>query len=124
MTDKLWIIEPRDPFIARDGKPFGRGTNASTLPFPFPSTTTGGVRTRAGLAEGSFLDEMGQPNHNLIQKVKEIAAKGSLLVELDCQGEIEQWLADAPADALLCKIRLMGIRHKLKDSSRWMLPMV
>ena len=48
---KTWIIEPHDSFIARDGRPFGliAGVRAASLPFPFPSTTTGGVRTRAGL---------------------------------------------------------------------------
>ena len=44
-VSKVFIVEPRDPFIARDGKPFGVGVSAATLPFPFPSTTTGGVRT-------------------------------------------------------------------------------
>ena len=101
MKEKTLIIEPRDPFIARDGKPFGVGTSAATLPFPFPSTTTGGVRTRAGLAGGSFVDNTGQPNQSLITAVKEIATSGALLVELNEQGEIENWLMHAPSDALL-----------------------
>src|SRR5438105_12533871 len=87
-TSTIWIIEPRDPFIARDGKPFGVGVSAATLPFPFPSTTTGGVRTRAGLASGSFIDSNGRPNVKLITEVKEIATCGALLVELDEDGEI------------------------------------
>ena len=47
----IWIIEPHDPLIVRDGRPFGPnpGVQATSLTFPFPSTTTGGVRTRAGL---------------------------------------------------------------------------
>src|SRR5205085_3117404 len=100
-ASKVWIIEPRDPFIARDSKPFGVGTSAATLPFPFPSTTTGGVRTRAGLAGGSFIDNAGQPNQSLITAVKEIATSGALLVELNEQGEIESWFMHAPSDALL-----------------------
>lgn len=101
MANKVWIIEPRDPFIARDGKPFGVGVSAATLPFPFPSTTTGGVRTRAGLAGGNFVDSNGHPNKSLIASVKEIMASGALLVELNAQDEIEDWLMPAPADALL-----------------------
>ncbi|MFH0988533.1 MAG: type III-B CRISPR module-associated protein Cmr3 [bacterium] len=100
-TNKVWIIEPRDPLIARDGKPFGMGASATTLPFPFPSTTTGGVRTRAGLTNGSFIDSVGDPNEKLIQEVKKIAVRGALLVDLNKQGEIENWFMPAPSDALL-----------------------
>jgi len=91
-----WIIEPRDPLIVRDGRPFGPdpGARATSLPFPFPSTTTGGVRTRAGLKEGIF-------ETTLIDQVKEIAVRGPLLVELSDKGEIEHWFAPAPADALI-----------------------
>ncbi|HKZ78451.1 MAG TPA: type III-B CRISPR module-associated protein Cmr3 [Pyrinomonadaceae bacterium] len=98
---KVLIVEPRDPLIARDGKPFGVGVSASTLPFPFPSTITGGVRTRAGLAGGSFVDSAGVPNKVLIETVKQISTSGALLVELNDQGDIVDWLAPAPADALL-----------------------
>jgi CRISPR-associated protein Cmr3 len=101
MTRRVWIIEPRDPFIARDGKPFGVGMSATTLPFPFPSTTTGGLRTRAGLVSGSFVDADGAANKKLIKDVKQIATSGVLLVELNHEGEIEKWLMPAPADALL-----------------------
>lgn len=94
----VWLIEPRDPLIVRDGRPFGPvpGARAVSLPFPFPSTTTGGVRTRDGLdAEGRF-----QPSE--ISRVKQIAVRGPLLVELDANaGDITRWLAPAPADALL-----------------------
>lgn len=101
-TSKVWIIEPRDPFIARDGKPFSVGVSAATLPFPFPSTTTGGVRTRAGFtSKDSFVDNAGQPNQKLITEVKRIAASGALLVELNEQGEIANWFMPAPSDALL-----------------------
>lgn len=94
-----WIIEPRDPLIARDGRPFGPqpGARAATLRFPFPSTTTGGVRTRAGLNGNGVFDE--SPAN--IDKVKRIAVRGPLLVELDAEGAIARWLAAAPADALL-----------------------
>lgn len=97
---KVWIIEPRDPFIARDGKPFEAGMRAATLPFPFPSTTTGGVRTRAGLDNGIFNPSRQVNSVGLIDEVKKIKTRGPLLVELEGD-EIETWFMPAPADALL-----------------------
>lgn len=96
----IWIIEPRDPLIVRDGRPFGPnpGARAKSLLFPFPSTTTGGVRTRAGVENGMF-------DKNKIAEVKKIAVRGPLLVELDEAGQINNWLMPAPADALLFSVK-------------------
>ncbi len=50
-----WLIVPHDPLIFRDGKPFTAtpGARAASLPFPFPSTIAGAVRTLSGaLANG------------------------------------------------------------------------
>ncbi len=92
---KTWIIEPRDSLIVRDGRPFGLGgIRATSLDFPFPSTITGGVRTRAGLNNGMF-------DSSFVAAVKEIATAGPLLVELNASAEIDDWLMLAPADALL-----------------------
>jgi CRISPR-associated protein Cmr3 len=107
---KTWIIEPRDSLIVRDGRPFGLGAGmrATSLDFPFPSTTTGGVRTRAGLdAQGIF-------DTNLISAVKEINVKGPLLVELDNNGEICNWLMPAPSDALLMRVEGDDKKAKIK----------
>jgi CRISPR-associated protein Cmr3 len=96
---KTWIIEPRDPLIARDGRPFTAdpGARAKSLPFPFPSTTAGTVRTRYGYGKPDFtgFDE------KLIEEVKKIQSQGPLLVELDDAGEIQDWLLPAPSDAAL-----------------------
>lgn len=93
----IWIIEPRDPLIVRDGRPFGPnpGARAKSLAFPFPSTTTGAVRTSAGLNEqGHFTASP--------EEMRRLAVRGPLLVELnDQEGEIVHWLAPAPADVLL-----------------------
>jgi CRISPR-associated protein Cmr3 len=94
-----WIIEPRDPLIVRDGRPFGPtpGARARSLTFPCPSTTTGGVRTRAGLNANGAFEETRQ------QDVLKIEVRGPLLVELapDENALITNWLVPAPADALL-----------------------
>ena len=91
-----WIIEPRDPLIVRDGRPFGLipGARASTLAFPFPSTTTGALRTRAGQdSSGAFVADR-------IDSVQQIGVRGPLLVQLDPDGAVVDWFAPAPADAL------------------------
>jgi len=96
--EMTWIIEPHDPLIVRDGRPFGPDPSARaiSLSFPFPSTTTGGARSRAGLnSDGTFdLSQIG--------RVKQIKVRGPLLVQLSQSGEnIEEWMVPAPADALL-----------------------
>lgn len=97
MTLQSWIIEPRDSLIVRDGKPFGGNiSHATSLDFPFPSTTTGGVRTRAGL------DVNGEFDLSQISIVKDIEVKGSLLVEIHLNfNTITDFYLPSPADALL-----------------------
>lgn len=91
-----WIIEPQDPLIVRDGRPFRAtpGARARSLPFPFPSTTAGGVRTRAGK------DDNGRFDKNLVAAVQNIPHRGPFLVELDGD-DVDALLLPAPADALL-----------------------
>lgn len=94
----VWFIDPHDPLIVRDGRPFGPqpGAQATSLPFPFPSTTTGGVRTRAGLQNGTF--DKSKAN---IERVKKIKVRGPLLIQLHPDGNtVERLLVHAPADAL------------------------
>lgn len=94
---QTWLIEPRDPLIVRDGRPFSAdiaGARATSLDFPFPSTTTGGVRTSQGRGKGGNFDAA------LIEELKKLEVRGPLLVELDDRGEIAGWLMPAPADAL------------------------
>ncbi len=108
---ELWIIEPRDPLIVRDGRPFGPnpGARSRSLDFPYPSTVAGGLRTRAGQ------DGNGRFDLNLIPQVKQIGIRGPLLAELDNNDE-PGWLAPAPGDALLLKDNDTGdvYRHRLQ----------
>lgn len=92
----IWIIEPCDPLIARDGRPFepSPGARARSLPFPFPSTTAGGARTRAGQVNGAPF------NAALVPEVKALVVRGPLLAEESAKGEW-QLLVPAPGDALL-----------------------
>lgn len=98
MNLRTWIIEPRDSLIVRDGKPFGVNiTHATSLDFPFPSTTTGGVRTRVGLNQAGIFD---YPK-NKLKELKDIEVRGSLLAELDDNSQINRFLMPSPADCLL-----------------------
>jgi CRISPR-associated protein Cmr3 len=93
----FWIIEPRDPLIVRDGRPFGPnpGARATTMPFPFPSTLVGALRHKAGLDINSQFEK------TQITTVLMQGMRGPLLIELDDNDKISNWLLPAPADALL-----------------------
>ncbi|WP_129674334.1 type III-B CRISPR module-associated protein Cmr3 [Candidatus Chloroploca sp. Khr17] len=97
---KLWLIEPRDPLIVRDGRPFGPdpGARATSLPFPLPSTTTGAFRARLGAHLGGDFTRQ-----ELIDQLRATRVRGPLLVELDDESRVVNWLLPAPADALLLK---------------------
>lgn len=100
---ETWLIEPRDALIARDGKPFSAvvaGARASSLDFPFPSTTTGGARTRAGL--NSINGDASKFTKSLGDEVqREIEVRGALLAEIG-DNKVE-FLVFAPADCLIVK---------------------
>lgn len=95
----VWLIEPRDPVIFRDGRPFNAspGARAKTLAFPLPATTAGATRTRAGMDSNDRFDT---------SRIKDLLGKhirGPLLVELAEDDGVKDWLFPAPADALLLK---------------------
>lgn len=54
----VWSLEPRDPLLLRDGRPFSStpGARARSLAFPFPSTIAGALRTRVMQGSGHPLD--------------------------------------------------------------------
>ena len=93
---KTWLIEPRDPVIFRDGRPFNAsaGARAKTLSFPFPSTLVGAARTLAGR------DKNGHFDTSQIDALLSQEMEGPLLVELSKTGGIADWLFPTPADAL------------------------
>lgn len=95
----IWTIIPRDPLIFRDGKPFTAegSAGAISLPFPYPSTIAGAVRTLAGpAADGEFTKAR-------IAELLGMGIRGPLLVELNDAEQIEEWLLPAPADAVFLK---------------------
>ncbi|GAA6756802.1 type III-B CRISPR module-associated protein Cmr3 [Thermus thalpophilus] len=97
------LIEPRDPLIVRDGRPFTNspGARARSLPFPLPQTLAGAYRTRRGLEEG-----LAFPKDAL--KVRGWGIRGPLLAE-EAGGEW-QLLVPRPLDALRLGERVYPLR--------------
>lgn len=65
-------LTPRDPIIARDGRPFGvgQGHRMRSLDWPYPSVLSGSLRTLLGkMAGGSFTPE-------IVNRLKEIEIAG------------------------------------------------
>ena len=48
MIERTLMMQPRDPAIFRDGKPFTLGLPARSMPWPMPSAIVGAIRTRLG----------------------------------------------------------------------------
>jgi CRISPR-associated protein Cmr3 len=95
-----WIIEPRDPLIARDGRPAAAVNHFATVPFPYPSVLAGVVRTRIASVNGAFT--LSSPQE-LAELRAEVRVRGPLLAELAEDDGIVQWLPPAPRDAVLLK---------------------
>ncbi len=106
-----WLIEPHDPLIFRDGRPFGPtpGARAKSLAFPFPSTTAGGVRTQIKTNDNGIF-ELGDSS---LEDLKKLSVRGPFLVQLTRNGNDEfQWLVPAPLDALFLKDKQKNITLK------------
>lgn len=96
----VWLIQPRDPLIFRDGKPFNAtpGAQATSLPFPYPSVLAGGMRTRAGQNEAGWFN----PNQPL-DRLRRLSIRGPILARIDVEGRAKEWYLPAPADCLVTK---------------------
>ena len=95
---KQWLIIPRDPLIFRDGRPFSAmpGSRAKSLPMGFPSTFAGAARTQVGqnLYAGVF-------NEDTVSALLKLQIFSPILVKLDWQDQIIDFLFPAPSDAAL-----------------------
>jgi len=109
----VWLIQPRDPLIFRDGKPFNAtpGARAQSLPFPYPSTLAGGVRTRVGR------DASGKFDSQQIDYLLHRSIRGPLLVALDENRKLVEWYFPAPADSLIVEVD-----DKSQGQRYWALP--
>jgi CRISPR-associated protein Cmr3 len=93
MNEHLLLIEPLDPMIFRDGKPFSAGMPAKSLPFPLPATTAGAIRTRSG----SNIDFENKSERKRLLDIRQIGP--FLAAQNEVTGKWELAFA-APADAV------------------------
>ena len=71
MSVTILQLNPRDPIIARDGRPFGagQGNRMRGLGWPLPSVVAGSFRT-ALVKAGSTLDFSGRTPKDLLEKLE------------------------------------------------------
>jgi CRISPR-associated protein Cmr3 len=86
-------IQPHDPFIARDARPFGSGGRARTLDWPYPSVIAGSLRTLLGKLAASSQDVPFSTEQ--IKQLKQVKITGPFLYAN------KQLFFAAPRDILL-----------------------
>ncbi len=90
-----YSIVPRDGLILRDGRPNVDRSESQSLPFPYPSTVVGAVRTALGT-------QFGKPfNPEAADTVLQAAIRGPLLSSLDQP----RLFVPAPRDMLLIEAK-------------------
>jgi CRISPR-associated protein Cmr3 len=90
------LLKPRGPMLFRDGRPFAAfaGATANSLPWPYPSTVAGALRTWLGNAAG--WDWKG----NGPERARQVMVKGPLVVS-QLAKETPCVYVPSPADAWL-----------------------
>lgn len=92
MTDTFRII-PKDPVIARDGRPFGNGSRMHSLDWPRASTVAGSFRTMVGKESKEGFDQ------SLISRLKAMKVHGPLPLKSEEKGSY--LFFPAPRDVLI-----------------------
>lgn len=89
------LLQPRDPILLRDGRPFAAepGARARTLPWPMPHTVAGALRAYVGNAEGFDWKTDGS------ERARRLQLRGPLATTQDGDG-CWQVLVPAPRDAV------------------------
>ncbi len=127
----IWLIEPHDPLIFRDGRPFGPtpGAGAHSLQFPFPSVIAGVVRTRAGLDSNgifqfnlhSYEEAQRKSIEQKLEQLKKLAIRGPLLVQLPKKGRDitpSDWMVPAPKDAVVLPLEAENLSADQKEDGQ------
>ncbi|HGX94025.1 MAG TPA: type III-B CRISPR module-associated protein Cmr3 [Candidatus Tenderia sp.] len=116
---QTWLAIPHDPLVFRDGKPFTAtpGARATSVPFPFPSTLAGAVRTLSGATTNGGV--FPADNEAVIQQVLSYNLVGPFLFDVR-RSEV---LFPAPQDALLLRLdshdEKQAIRVALRPTKRF-----
>lgn len=98
---QTWLVEPHDPLVFRDGKPFTAipGARAVSIPFPMPSTVAGAVRTRSGKLQHNGRFPAG--DERVITELLNKQIIGPLLCTMGPDGTVQDLFLPAPQDALV-----------------------
>lgn len=90
-------IQPRDPLVLRDARPFSAdpGAHAFALPFPLPRTVAGAVRTALGSSQGLDWND-----RDAISRANRIKVHGPLLAAQREAGGGWDVYVPAPRDAV------------------------
>lgn len=92
-------ITPRDPLIARDGRPFSAGLRMRSLDWIYPSVLAGSLRTVLGELAGGFPDAVEEKAkyESLVEALLQVAIAGPMPVVATPRGSTELYFP-APAD--------------------------
>jgi CRISPR-associated protein Cmr3 len=72
-----WLsLTPRDPVVARDGRPFSSGLRMKSLDWLYPSVLAGSLRTLLGGLEGGFKTSGSEAYEAQIARLKAISVAG------------------------------------------------
>lgn len=97
MTTLSRIIQPRDPLICRDGRPFDAGLRGRSLDWPYPSVVIGTART--SLIDPADFHADGSISVELAQQLLTVQQRGPLPAWRDGDGPWKLAFP-APADVL------------------------
>lgn len=95
--------QPRDPVIARDGRPFSAGLRMRALESIYPSVFAGSLRTLLGQTAGGFPRADTDEYARLTSRLKNIAVSGPLICLTS--GPQEELSFTAPLDAVAQRLR-------------------
>lgn len=96
VNERTLVIEPRDPVIFREGKPFDLGLMASSLPFATPAAVIGSVRTRLGAATNY--------DDATVDELLKVAQTGPFLVYREWNSTSWEVSIPAPSDVMAYEI--------------------
>lgn len=109
------LLEPHDPLLIRDGRSFGSGESARSLPFVPPTTLIGLIRTLHGSRSGRF-----DTDKDKVDALLNLSLRGPLLAELpdgDSGFSAAGLYAPAPRDAVMLGDDGSAPLHQLRPAA-------
>ena len=95
-------LTPRDPLIARDGRPFSAGIRMKSLDWFYPSVLAGSLRTLLGQKQGGFPPQGSDEYSRLVQSLKQVECAGPFPCVMR-DGKPPELYSPRPADFVVRK---------------------